>query len=1002
MNGTGLENAAFALQGPSDTLLSSQLFEFKTQLLEAVEELRIGRVAKIQYEEQISKILMEKQELAWQNESLSNEVQISDKRHKEALTALKKKLQIKMCVIEEEKGQFQLAAEAKEREITALKEEMKVLQEQKAEVHMAAKEDHMKQLSDFQKCFATISRQFEMANEAHEKLEQNVQEVIRQNEKLKAENNELKDSSHFLKEEINTLSVELKWYKKRSQERTEEEKSKLLEKDNQIKELQQKIQMEAEINKKLTEENTYLKEEKQVDMRSLQKMLQLIRRHTETILNLENQGMILRDRYQTLERDNELQRAKATENEEKFLALQSEHKNTWTLCRNQVQENRLDDDTDAEQMDTEVSRSDESLSQDQTGNMKNHLINYASTNTNLLQKRGKVIMENYVNEDKVPDDYQRGHEAYTCEEQKCAPSFKCDTPENVHNFKENTNLSDVESIEYAPRDGISSTENNDKEGSNVTSSPDRQTLDTNKFPPVSDEDKCLHRDSSSNHKSVDVTNKHVYSEIDMTCIEETGKAVHIRESKMIQELRERLAPNNVLSEATTACDGVIVSLNMDGNRNHGLFQRQGIAKLNDNVSCSNESSTQFKAEQMQLRKENPDSQCSDMRQCKETSTDEQSPVNTGNEEESARCLESGHNSNANCSSGFMGGDSPCVKRCVFSLEGLRYKNLNQQYDSPVLLLSEDHTSKELHSMPVASYPSVELHSSQQKEDDVITDHKTTNILNADLEMSQDMFNSASINMTTELRVDHGVSGNTLEKEMVRQGNDPHVDKERQLSQKLIGVNEGMTGYASFRESLDEPVYWTKDKCTVASDSDTVQIPVETSHHNEPAKFKGFPSMDDIDSQTLSTLECFPPKDKLLYKSTRKNNIPEVSHQNIFSKAELDCSITRRVGNISCTSHTSIGKDWTTPEHTVQDSCYSAVNCKAIGKLRCQNEGSKQTAVLSELPDSKDGGFPGTRVQDHISEIENFLTSQPLKGPKMRKIEVCVHKAEGKLKEHGIS
>ncbi|KAM4723150.1 coiled-coil domain-containing protein 73 [Rhinophrynus dorsalis] len=323
--------------GINKNILSVQLLEFKTSLLEAVEELRMGRAVKIQYEEQICKVQMEKQDLAWQNETLSNQAEVLEKQHKEAIAALKKQ------------ANFQLGAETKGKEICLLKEELKTLQmskynlqkklqemEQKSQLHILAKEDHIKQLSEFEKCFAAITCQFGMVKEAHEKLEQNVQEAIQQNQKLRAENKERGAESERLKEELKILSTDLINYKVTCQKRAGEETISLFEKDQQLRELQNKLLMEAEINKKLTEVNQSLKEEKQEVTSSLHHMLELIQRHVQTITNLETQLATLTADYETLERDNELQRAKARENEEKFLALQSEHEKALIMWKKQV------------------------------------------------------------------------------------------------------------------------------------------------------------------------------------------------------------------------------------------------------------------------------------------------------------------------------------------------------------------------------------------------------------------------------------------------------------------------------------------------------------------------------------------------------------------------------------------------------------------------------------------------------------------------------------------
>uniref|UniRef100_A0A8C3SXS9 Coiled-coil domain containing 73 n=1 Tax=Chelydra serpentina TaxID=8475 RepID=A0A8C3SXS9_CHESE len=107
---------AYTFQSSSDTLLSIHLLDFKTSLLEAVEELRVRRDAEINYEDQINKIIMEKQELEWQKETLQHETETLNKQHKEAMAAFKKQ------------GKYQLAIETKEKEIDGMKKTLKTFQ----------------------------------------------------------------------------------------------------------------------------------------------------------------------------------------------------------------------------------------------------------------------------------------------------------------------------------------------------------------------------------------------------------------------------------------------------------------------------------------------------------------------------------------------------------------------------------------------------------------------------------------------------------------------------------------------------------------------------------------------------------------------------------------------------------------------------------------------------------------------------------------------------------
>ncbi|KAL6035323.1 hypothetical protein STEG23_033061, partial [Scotinomys teguina] len=124
-------SSTFILQSPSETMASLQLLDFRTSLLEALEELRMRREAETQYEEQIAKIITETQELKWQKETIQNQKEALIKEHKEAMGAFKNQLQMKMCALEEEKGKYKLASEIKEKEIEGLKETLKTLQVKK-------------------------------------------------------------------------------------------------------------------------------------------------------------------------------------------------------------------------------------------------------------------------------------------------------------------------------------------------------------------------------------------------------------------------------------------------------------------------------------------------------------------------------------------------------------------------------------------------------------------------------------------------------------------------------------------------------------------------------------------------------------------------------------------------------------------------------------------------------------------------------------------------------
>ncbi|XP_055405224.1 coiled-coil domain-containing protein 73 isoform X28 [Bubalus kerabau] len=191
-------SSAFSLQSSSETLFSIQLLDFKTNLLEALEELRMRREAETQYEEQIAKIIMETQELKWQKETLQNQKDTLAKQHKEAMAVFKKQLQMKMCALEEEKGKFQLATEIKEKEIEGLKETLKTLQVSKYSLQKKVSEMTLERDNELQreKVKENEEKFLNLQNE-HEKALETWKKHV---EELNGEINEIKNELSSLKE----------------------------------------------------------------------------------------------------------------------------------------------------------------------------------------------------------------------------------------------------------------------------------------------------------------------------------------------------------------------------------------------------------------------------------------------------------------------------------------------------------------------------------------------------------------------------------------------------------------------------------------------------------------------------------------------------------------------------------------------------------------------------------------------------------------------------------
>ncbi|KAF4094333.1 hypothetical protein AMELA_G00014030 [Ameiurus melas] len=328
-------------ESDSGSIISVQLLEFKTSLLEAVEELHIHRDAETRHEAQICKLVLEKQELEWQKESLQNQIKRMTKEQSESLAVVKNQFQAQIRGIEGEKGKHQLSAELKDKEITSLKEELKLLQlfkyslekklselEQKVQLQTQVKDSHLNQLGEVEKRFRTISRQCAVVRQVHEKLEQNVEEAMRINKKLVSINKKQESTIAVLKKDVERLNNELVKSKVESICRSGDESSSYLLKDQQMQELKQKLIVETELNKKLRNEIAVERAEKQELMSSLQHAQWLLQTQTQTVSRTEQQLLIHTEEYQVLKREHEMVRERSKEKEDRLVHLIEDYKHS--------------------------------------------------------------------------------------------------------------------------------------------------------------------------------------------------------------------------------------------------------------------------------------------------------------------------------------------------------------------------------------------------------------------------------------------------------------------------------------------------------------------------------------------------------------------------------------------------------------------------------------------------------------------------------------------------
>ncbi|XP_078271692.1 coiled-coil domain-containing protein 73 isoform X2 [Rhinoraja longicauda] len=368
---TGLR-ITYDFQSPAPAVLCSvHQLEFKTSLLEVVEELHICRAAESRYEEQISKLVVEKQELEWQKESLQHQYNALSSQHEETIISLKKQFQTQVNAAEEEKvSKYNL-----EKKLSEL--------EQKVRLQNIAKDNQFSQLSKVEKRFAAISHQYGLVVQTHGKLEQNVDEATRLNKKLMTVNKNQENAIHDLKQELEKVTADLIRSKVTSQYNLGKDNIHLTTQQQQLQELKQKLQMEIELNKMLSKDKSAVQEEKQEVLKLLQQTQQLLQRQELVLGRAEKELKHFGENRQVLERDNELLREKANENEDKFQSL--ERKNEKSTAQWKKEESRLNEENQQIKSELESLRKAHATCQEVDNNLAPQEEQRLQTEQNILQ-----------------------------------------------------------------------------------------------------------------------------------------------------------------------------------------------------------------------------------------------------------------------------------------------------------------------------------------------------------------------------------------------------------------------------------------------------------------------------------------------------------------------------------------------------------------------------------------------------------------------------------------
>ncbi|XP_056455467.1 uncharacterized protein LOC130389630 isoform X2 [Gadus chalcogrammus] len=255
-------------QVESGGAFSLQVLEFKTCLLEAVEELQIRRDAEIRFGQQINKLVLEKQELEWQKE-------------------------------------------------------------QKLALQSRSKDSHLRQLREVENRFGGLSRLCAAVKQAHSRLERDVDEAMRMNKKLTSINEKHESTINSFMQELEDTNGKL--IKVQVSSMFDPGNSRLTAKEQHADRLQQRLLMETERNRKLKEENATERADKQELMRSLQVAQQLLQCQTSALTRLQTELHLLTEQHQALKRDHEATRALGDAAEHRAAAVTEDHATSRTL-----------------------------------------------------------------------------------------------------------------------------------------------------------------------------------------------------------------------------------------------------------------------------------------------------------------------------------------------------------------------------------------------------------------------------------------------------------------------------------------------------------------------------------------------------------------------------------------------------------------------------------------------------------------------------------------------
>lgn len=296
-------------------LQTKNILKFENELLEIVEELRVRRISDVESEQRMKQLVSDQYDLEKKVEELNQSLKNAADQHSQKLHDAKRQFDEKLQANSEEKFKDKFNIECLEKQVKAMKDELKSLQvqkyslekrvreqEKKLEMQTAAKDMNISQQVKVEAKYQEIKRHFLLLKDAHNRLEQNVNKCITTNKNLE-----------YLTQHKNCL-LKLAWEKNDQlkeetiQLRVQLQSKPYLSSVMEDSKLQLQIEMKDRIISQLKDEQNKLKEIVEENSKSLKSANDLVLWHVAASKQSAGTEVCLRDELTTVKK--QLEKAK--------------------------------------------------------------------------------------------------------------------------------------------------------------------------------------------------------------------------------------------------------------------------------------------------------------------------------------------------------------------------------------------------------------------------------------------------------------------------------------------------------------------------------------------------------------------------------------------------------------------------------------------------------------------------------------------------------------------